>query len=140
MLQPSIQFFRLRFDLLPRPDHQFRSRRRSRRPQIGDKIHDGEIRLVPDGRDHGNLRIRDGSRQPLMVETGEVFGRASATRNDDDLNRAAATQVLMKASKSGHHFPRRRIPLHLRRIDQHIRRMMPSCQNVQDVAQRRALW
>ncbi len=76
-LQSPIQILRLRFDLLSRPDHQFGRRRRCRRPQIGYKIHNREIRLVPNRRNHRNLRIGNRSCHALMIETGKIFSRAS---------------------------------------------------------------
>ncbi len=48
-------------------------------------------------------------------------------------------QCLMKVFESGYHLARRRVSLHLRRIDQHIRRVMPPRENVQNVPQRRPL-
>ena len=81
-----------------------------------------------------------GSNRRYLTDDGRpAFGRTSATRDDDDFNRACAPRALMKVSEPGDHFLGGRISLHLRRINQHIRRVMAPRQNVQDVAQRRSL-
>src|SRR5258707_7038432 len=79
-----------------------------------------------------------------MIETGKIFSRASAARNDDDLDRAAAARILMpnflmKVSQPRHHLPGRRVSLHLHWINEHVRGVMPSRENVKDVPQRRPL-
>ena len=52
--QPAMQAFQLLVNFLARADHQFGCGGRCGRTQVGDKIDDGEIRLVSDGGDDGN--------------------------------------------------------------------------------------
>ncbi len=60
--------------------------RRSGRAQVGDKIADGEIRLMAHGGDDGDVAGGDEARERFIVEGRQVFDAASATRDDDDID------------------------------------------------------
>src|SRR5579884_1703155 len=74
-------------------DHQFRRGGRRRSAQIGNEIDDREIRLMPNSRYHRQLRSRDRSRHRFVVERREVFKRATATRDYDDVHVALAVEI-----------------------------------------------
>src|SRR5579862_7153522 len=80
-----------------------------------------------------------------MIERGQVFNRSAAASNYDDFDfdRAAGmacTERLVKMSQARDDLTGCRVPLNLRRINQHVGRMVPPRQNVQNVTQGRALW
>ncbi len=134
-IQPAVQIFSLAFDFLTRTDDEFGSSRRSWRTQVGDEIDDREISFVTDRRDDRNLRSRDRPRKSFVIERRKIFCRAATARDDDDLDRAHAVEV-MKPSRD---LDGSRFSLHLRRIDQHAGGMMAARKNVQDVPHRRTL-
>jgi hypothetical protein len=59
--------------LLSGTHDQFGRRGRSWRTQIGDKICDGEVRLMADSRDDGNCRTGNGSRHTFIIEGPEIL-------------------------------------------------------------------
>ena len=65
--------------------NQFCSRRRRRRPAIGDEIGNGEIDLMADRADDGDLRGADAARQRLIVERSEVLDRAATAGQQQDV-------------------------------------------------------
>ena len=73
-LQPPVDFFRMSFDLLPRANYEFGGCRGRGRTQIGDKVDNREIGLVPDGGDHRNFRFRDSPRQSFVIEGCQILG------------------------------------------------------------------
>ena len=54
--------------------------------QVGDEVGDGEVGLMADGGDDGDLRGDDGAGDAFGVEGGEVFERAAAAGDDDDVD------------------------------------------------------
>src|ERR1043166_6814245 len=56
-----------------------------RRADIGDKIADGEINFVPDGRDDWQRRFEDCSCHYFFVEGPEIFQTAAATSEEDKI-------------------------------------------------------
>jgi hypothetical protein len=53
--------------------------------EVGDEVGDGEVGLVADGGDDGELAGGDGAGEGLVVEGGEVFERAPATGDEDEV-------------------------------------------------------
>ena len=80
-------------DLLLGADDDFGSGRGSGGAQVGDKIADGEVGLVADGRDDGDFSGGDGARQRFVVECGEVFDTASAAGDEDDIDDGAGRRL-----------------------------------------------
>src|SRR5712691_2336732 len=139
--QPIPHRLRLILHFHARPDHQFRRRRRCWRPQVCNKIHDCEVRLVTHRGYHRNLRCRHRPRQSFIIERRQIFRRPPAPSHNDHFHAAAV--IVAKFVEIPHpvcHFRRRQISLHLRWINHRTHRVMPSPQNIQDVAQRRRLW
>ncbi len=54
--------------------------------EVGDEVGDGEVGLVADGGDDGELRGGDGAGEGLVVEAGEVFEGASAAGDEDEVD------------------------------------------------------
>src|SRR5437879_12323214 len=49
---------------------------------VGDEVCDGEVDLMPDCRDHRNVRLVDRTCHCFFVECPEVFDRATAATDD----------------------------------------------------------
>ena len=64
-----------------------------RSPPVRDEIRNGDIRLMPDGRDHGDPGGVDGPGHPLVVEGPEVLQRAAAPSRDDQIGDLMAVGV-----------------------------------------------
>ena len=56
--------------------------------QVGDEVRDGEVGLVADGGDDRQRGGGNGAGERLVVESGEVFQRASAARDEDEIDLA----------------------------------------------------
>ena len=54
--------------------------------EVGDEVGDGEVGLVADGGDDGELGGGDGAGEGLVVEAGEVFEGASAAGDEDEVD------------------------------------------------------
>jgi hypothetical protein len=65
---------------------EFRSRAGSRRPEVCDKVGDGEVDLMTDGADDGNRRGRDRPRNDLFIELPEILEATSSACDDDDVD------------------------------------------------------
>ena len=72
--QAQAKRLRLFFDLLQRANYQLSRSGRSWRAQVGNEVNNGEVGLVADGRDDGNLRARDDPCQALMIKRSKVLG------------------------------------------------------------------
>ena len=70
-----------------------------------------------------------------MVERGEVFGGASAARDDDHVDR----RLLIEVTYACRDFLRCKVPLNLGWKDRHVYRVVTALENVEDVAQSRSL-
>ena len=114
---------------LLRANDQLRRRRRSRRAKIGDEIADGEVGLVADGRDDGDVRGRNGARQAFIVEGEEVLEGTAAARHHDHVHLAVPIEI----AHAGTDLRSRTLTLHLRGIDEHADRLVASAENVQHV-------
>lgn len=55
-------------------------------PNIGDQVRDEHVLLVADGRNDGYGAGHDGSDHGFEVEGPQVFGRATASANDDGID------------------------------------------------------
>ena len=103
--------------------------------QVGDEVRDGEVHLVPDRRDDGQLRRRDDARKLLVVEAGEVLDRPAAAREDDDVY---SPGVYIEPANASRDRPRALRALHHCRVDQQIQPGVAAADDVDDVLQRRA--
>ncbi len=56
--------------------------------QVRGEVGDGEVGFMADGGDDGQARGGDGAGNALGVEGGQVFKRASAAGEDDDVDEA----------------------------------------------------
>ena len=54
--------------------------------EVGDEVGDGEVGLVADGGDDGELGGGDGAGEGLVVEAGEVFDGAAAAGDEDEVD------------------------------------------------------
>ncbi len=61
---------------------------RGGRAEVGSEVGDGEVGLMADGGDHGQARGGDGAGDALRVEGGQIFKRAAAAGEDDDVDQA----------------------------------------------------
>src|SRR5712691_1413863 len=63
--------------------HQLSGDRRSWRADVGDQVREGEIRLVPNRRDHWHGAAENRTGQTLVTERGQVFvGSATPSEHD----------------------------------------------------------
>jgi hypothetical protein len=65
---------------------EFRGGRGSGGAQVGNEIRDGEVGLVANGGNNRQFRGGDGACESFIVESGEVFQRASAARDEDEID------------------------------------------------------
>ena len=61
--------------------------------QVGDEVGDGEVGLVADGGDDGKLGGGDGFGEEFGVEGRQVFERAAAAGDDDEVGVAGAIEI-----------------------------------------------
>ena len=100
---PEILFFAFEpsMDVLRHPAGRFRNELAARkhafgddfrrgagrsRPQVGDKIADGEIDFVANGGNHGNRRFKNGAGNDLFVKGPEVFETAAAAGEENQVD------------------------------------------------------
>ena len=76
---------------VPLVHRELHRRRRSRSPQITDKIGNREIDLMPNGADYRDRAVRNGTRQLLIIECPQVLERAATTRHDQHIGGDAGT-------------------------------------------------
>src|SRR5215472_2883215 len=129
MLQATRESADLFFEVLSRRNHQLRRCRRSRGPQVSDKVGDGEIGLMANGGDEREFRRSDYACQPFIVESGEVFERAASPRDDYHIYFARLVEV---ANTRGD-FAWGCFPLNLSWIYQQPSRRVSSPQYIQNV-------
>ena len=65
---------------------------RRRCAQVGDKVRDGEVGLMTHRRNHRKSAPCNRARDLLAVEGGEIFKRAAAARNDDQVDEIRCVQ------------------------------------------------
>src|SRR5882757_2945231 len=91
--------------------------------QVSDKVRNREVCLVTDGRYDRKLRACNRAGKPFVVETGEVFQRPAATRNDDEIHKR---RVCIKPANACSNRAWTRRPLHrCRKYKQVQTRMSP---------------
>ena len=61
------------FNPVLRPRDQLSGSRRRSSAQVSDKVRNGEVSLMADGRYHRKLGVRNNASERLVVESGEVF-------------------------------------------------------------------
>ena len=81
------------------------------------------------GRDHGDVRGRNGARQAFIVKGEQIFERTSAARHHDHIHLAVAVEVADARAD----FRGGTLALHLCGIDKHANRLVPAAKNVQNV-------
>ena len=65
---------------------QLRGRRGGGCAQVRNEVRNRMVDLMPNRGDHGQPRRRNCPRQGFVVETGEVFKRATPARNQNDVD------------------------------------------------------
>ena len=92
------------------------------RAEVGDEVGDGEVGFVADGGDHGNLGGGDGAGDALGVEGGQVFKRAAAAGDDDDVDQSLAVGAGgVEAGDGGFDFSGGGVALHAGGADRTLR-------------------
>ena len=71
---------------LARLGHQLGRRRGRGSAQVGAKVGDGEVRLVPHPADQGHRALHDGAGQLLVVEGPQVLDGAAPPHQQNDVN------------------------------------------------------
>ena len=107
---------------------------RRRRARVGGEVGDGEIYFMPDRADQRQLGCENRARHRLGVERMQVFKRAAAARQNQQVGFAPPVG-------EGEHFNdagRRFRALHRGRIDHHTRERPAPPQGDADIVQRRA--
>ena len=84
-------------DVIPVGHGDLRGVRRRGRPRVRDIVGDGDVRLVTDGGDDGDLRFIDGTRHTLVVERPEVLDGAAAAARDDEVRDLIPVCVAQRA-------------------------------------------
>src|ERR1051325_1648658 len=124
-----------RADLALGADHDLRGGRRRRRAQIGDEIRDREVALVPDAGDGRNRARGDRSGHDLLVERPEVLERASAAADQHDVVQVPVRQMAQRRGD----LARRVRALHAHRVDLQMQPFEAAADDVENVADGRAL-
>ena len=110
--------------------HQLGGGGRRRRPQIGDKIGDGEINFMSDRADHRDLRGGNCPRHDLLVERPEILHAAAAAGDDNDI----AGMMGIEPADAGHDLGCRILPLHRGRDDAEMEAGKPAADDVEEIA------
>ena len=110
-------------------------RRRRGRPQVGNQVRQRDVHLVADGRDDRHRAGRDRPRHGLLVEGPQVFNRAAAAPDDDDVDAFDAPDVAERPRDVG----RRGVALDARRRDDHVRVLVAPAEHLEDVPDRGAV-
>src|SRR6185295_19437886 len=89
---------------------ELRCDRWRRRAHVRGVIRQGHVGLVPDTADDGPGEAHDRAHQCLVFERREIFARAAATRDDDDIQLAQLREAIERTDQRLH----RAYALHLR--------------------------
>jgi len=100
--------------------------------QIGDEVRDGEVGLVPDRRNDGQLRRSNGAGEGLVVEAGEVLERAAAAGDEDQVD---LTRMLIEPADAGNDGGGASWALDRGGIDEQVEARMAAADDVDDVVQ-----
>ena len=109
-----------------------RSGRRRRCAQIGHEIGDREIGFMPDAADHRNRAGSDHPRQPLIIESPEIFDRSATAHQKQDLAFGARPRSQQGADQFGGCLS----PLYGRRINDDLDLRRATRKRGQHIAQR----
>ena len=103
--------------------------------QVGDEVGDGEVGFVAYRGDDGNLGGGDGAGDALRVEGGQVFQRASAAGDDDDINQSLAFGAgIIEAGNGGFDFGGGGLALHAGSADEDVESGVAAAGDVEEVA------
>jgi len=116
------------------PDDQLGGGRRRGGAQVGDEVGDRIVGLVAHGRDDRRPGGRDRARHGFLVEGPEILQRAAAPRHNDHVEPGDPVQHL----KGLHDLAGRFFSLHSHGRNQDVEVCEAACEDVQDVADRRA--
>ena len=105
------------------------------RAEVGDEIGDGEVGFVADGGDHGNLGGGDGAGDALGVKGGQVFKRAPAAGDDDDVDQSLAVGAGgVEAGDGGFDFSGGGVALHAGGADEDVEAGVAAAGDLEEVA------
>src|SRR6185437_10880592 len=97
--------------------------------QVGNEIGDGEVRLMPDGRNYGNSGPCYRSGETLDIKRSEVLGRATTAGDDDCIDGLHAVEMKdARGELSGC-----LLALHRCRVERHIEASVPPADDVEEV-------
>ena len=125
--------FDARPQLVTRRNNQLGRCGRRGRPQVGDEISDGNVGLVPDGRNHRHRAGHYGARHSFLVERPKILERAAATRHDDKFRPPRPAEKFEAAAD----FLRRPIALHERGKEPDVQPGETALQDLQHVGDHR---
>src|SRR5579859_4553589 len=115
-------------------DYQLRRCGRRRRAQVSNKIGNGEIGFMANGGNYWKRESGDATGERFIVEGSQIFYRAAAAGNDDDVDVLRAIEIF----HAGRYFGRSGFTLHLSGVNQNPDIFMAARQDVQHVMQRGA--
>ena len=87
------QIAKVRVELLARADDHLRGGGRRGSADIGGEIRDGEVGLMADAGDDGNRAGDNGASDGLFVKSPQVFQRAAAARQDQNVGKLLAVEI-----------------------------------------------
>ena len=122
-------------EIVFRRDDELRRSGWCRRTHVGDKVGNRDVGLVADRRNHRHRHSRDGARDDLLVEGPQVFNRSAPPTDDHDLHARDARDL----AQGARNVRRRVLALHTRRADYEVRVPVAAPQDLDDVANRRAV-
>ena len=99
--------------------------------EVGDKIGDGEVGLVADGGDTGELGGGDGASEGFVVEAGEIFDGAAAAGEDDEID---FTRIGVEPADAGGDRAGAVCPLHGSGVDEEVEAGVTAADDGDDVA------
>jgi len=99
---------------------QFRGGRRRWGTKVGDEVADGEIDLVADGGDDGDLAPEDGSNDALVAKRGKILRRPTATTENQDVQRLDLIGEANRGIQRGDKLLGCTLPLDARRKQVHL--------------------
>lgn len=107
---------------------------------IGDEIADCDIHLVPDGADDRDAAGGDGAGDVFLIEGPEIFERAAAASDDEDVERSEALGLEIALADCGRDFRAGARALNGDGRDDDFERGEAARECLQDVADGGAAW